>query len=66
MASLIDFVQNSQLSKLTKEFREVAYSECAYCGAEPDEMEIRYFSAIFNDAQVWCSICNVYLKVWDF
>lgn len=56
----------SVLSQLTKIYREDAVGLCPHCKTGVEEQHIRYYSPLWQDAQVWCEWCNRYIRMWDF
>lgn len=54
-----------QSEQMTWVFHKHSYKKCKYCKSSHIYQEIRNWSSIFHDGQIWCNYCESYLGTWD-
>ena len=41
------------------------HKHCPKCNAPPSKQEIRNYSMMWHDGDVYCSVCNTYVRRYD-
>ncbi len=38
---------------------------CPNCNASPKKFELRDYSLVWHDGEIWCTACETFIRHWD-
>jgi hypothetical protein len=51
--------------KVKVEIIESDWRDCKKCGSKPRDHEVRNYSMMWHDGDVYCLKCGAYVRMWD-